>query len=206
MSIPIKARRRGREEAFRLLFQTDQGVRPYAEVATVERTVTDATAPAWSFALALAEGVLAQQDRLDGLLNDLAAGWTVNRMASADRAVLRLGAYEVLHRHDTPVSVCINEAVELAKRYGTEDSPRFVNGILGSLARSHPRGQLGSEHHGDEPPVEEADEPVTTTRRPPRRGARTAPSSPETEAALDPSEASEAPEAPEAPDAEPAGA
>lgn len=128
----VRARRRGREEAFRLLFQYDQG---HLDL-DLEASLTHLPPEAWQFARELVEGVLAHRAELDGWLERLSEGWTVARMAGTDRAVLRLAAYEVLHRPDTPVSVGINEAVELAKRYGTEQSPRFVNGILGALARA----------------------------------------------------------------------
>lgn len=133
--IAIKERRLGREEAFKLLFQMDQGVMPPDEVVAIEARETELGDGAWEFARVLAVGAWEQRATLDPLLDGLASGWSLARMASADRAVLRLGAHEVLCRHDIPVGVSINEAVELAKRYGTDDSPRFVNGILGTLAR-----------------------------------------------------------------------
>jgi N utilization substance protein B len=131
----VKERRQGREEAFKLLFQADQGVQPWDEVVAAEQAETTLGQPAWQFACELGGGAWRQRQELDPVLDRLATGWTVERMASADRALLRLGAFEILHRDDIPVGVTINEAVELAKRYGTDESPKFINGILGTLAR-----------------------------------------------------------------------
>ena len=133
----IRARRRGREEAFKLLFQADLGVVAFEEILDLERQFSEAPTASWEFALELAGGCWAGRKTIDPLLDQLAHGWTVARMAAADRAILRLAAYELLQRADTPVRVTINEAVELAKKYGTDDSPRFINGVLGTLAREH---------------------------------------------------------------------
>jgi transcription antitermination protein NusB len=133
--LSIRERRMAREEAFKLVFQADQGVVPFDDILALERSETVLAPATWEWASNLAMGTWVLRDQLDVKLDKLAAGWTVERMASADRAVLRLPAYEVLYRDDIPVGVSINEAVELAKRYGTDESPRFINGILGNLAR-----------------------------------------------------------------------
>ena len=73
--------------------------------------------------------------RVDGSLSGYAEGWTVERMPGVDRAVLRLGVYELLWRPDVPEAVVIDEAVELAKTLSTDESPRFVNGVLARLLR-----------------------------------------------------------------------
>lgn len=143
----IRARRRGREEAFKLLFEVDQGPTAWSEVLRLADEQHDLPPQAWAFARELADGTWSKRTELDPLLAALAHGWTLQRMAAADRAILRLAAYELLHRPDTPVGVAINEAVELAKKYGTDDSPRFINGILGTFAREHRQAPLGT---GDE--------------------------------------------------------
>ena len=84
------------------------------------------------FARSLVEGVEAEQSKLDAELDSRSQNWRVARMAATDRAVLRLAAFELLHT-DVPGPVVVNEAIELARRYGTEASPRFVAGILGRL-------------------------------------------------------------------------
>lgn len=87
------------------------------------------------FARQLVAGVLERQRDIDALISSYAREWRLERMAVVDRNVLRLGVFEILHRPDVPESVAINEAVELAKRYGDAESGRFVNGILGQLVR-----------------------------------------------------------------------
>ncbi len=88
------------------------------------------------FATDLLAGVRAHRDALDCVLTEKAANWSLHRMAATDRNVLRMGAYELLHT-DTPRSVVIDEAVELARRFGSAQSARFVNGILDQI---HPAG------------------------------------------------------------------
>lgn len=89
------------------------------------------------YAEALVRGVAARRKELDERISAASENWSLARMPVADRAILRLAAYEMIHEDAVPVSVSINEAVELAKSYGgQDDSPRFVNGILGRIARS----------------------------------------------------------------------
>jgi len=83
----------------------------------------------------LVRGVVAHRDELDPAIRARAKGWTLERMPVLDLNVLRLGAFELAHRPDVPVAVVINEAVELAKRFSTDNSGRFVNGVLSALAR-----------------------------------------------------------------------
>jgi transcription antitermination protein NusB len=128
-------RRSGRELAFRLLFQADVGNLTLAEVFQTAREASDATDEVWEFATELARGAWENRADLDPIITRYAAGWTLERMANADRNLLRLALFEILHRDDIPQSVSINEAVELAKRYSTSDSAKFINGILGSFAR-----------------------------------------------------------------------
>ena len=87
------------------------------------------------YALELLRGVEANCDDLDRLLSEYSEHWAVERMPAVDRAVLRLGVYELLWAADVDDAVAINEAVELAKQLSTDDSPRFVNGVLDSIAR-----------------------------------------------------------------------
>jgi N utilization substance protein B len=85
------------------------------------------------FARELVEGVSTHQERLDSLIACYAPEWPVDQIAIVDRNVLRISIYEILMREDTPTKVAINEAVELAKQFGSDSSGRFVNGVLGSL-------------------------------------------------------------------------
>lgn len=128
-------RRSGRELAFRLLFQCDVGGQPLKDVLEVARAESEATDEVWEFAVELARGAWLAHAELDAVITRYAAGWTLERMANADRNLLRLALYEILHRPDIPQSVSINEAVELAKRYSTAESAKFINGILGAFSR-----------------------------------------------------------------------
>jgi N utilization substance protein B len=85
--------------------------------------------------LALVTGVTARQSDLDALISRHARGWAIERMPSLDRCVLRMAIFELLERSDVPTAVILDEAVELAKVYSTDDSGRFVNGVLSAVAR-----------------------------------------------------------------------
>lgn len=86
--------------------------------------------------LSLVEGVRVHQEKIDEAIKQVAENWRLDRMAAIDRNILRLGAFEILHRDDIPAKIAINEAIELAKRYSTAQSSRFVNGILDKLLQS----------------------------------------------------------------------
>lgn len=128
-------RRSGRELAFRLLFQCDVGGMPLDEVLAAARDASDAKPAVWAFAEELARGTWNMREEADTIIQKYSAGWTLDRMPNADRNLLRLAIHEILHHEDIPQSVSINEAVELAKEYSTQDSAKFINGILGSFVR-----------------------------------------------------------------------
>ncbi|MBC7229090.1 MAG: transcription antitermination factor NusB [Actinobacteria bacterium] len=86
---------------------------------------------------------LGNRERIDGLIREYADRWSLERMPAVDRNLLRLGIAELLFRSDIPVTVTINEYLELAKSFSTEDSGKFVNGVLGSIARDHAAGDGG---------------------------------------------------------------
>ncbi len=96
----------------------------------VGSTVVD---PIGDYTISLVEGVTAHRERIDELLAEHAQGWTLDRMPPVDLAVLRVGVYELLWSPDVPDPVAIDEAVGLAKELSTDDSPRFVNGVLGRI-------------------------------------------------------------------------
>ncbi|UTX51600.1 transcription antitermination factor NusB [Candidatus Saccharibacteria bacterium TM7i] len=90
-----------------------------------------------SFVEAIVEGVLKEQDALDGTIQPVAPDWPIEQIARVDRAILRIGVFELLHRGDVvPPKVAINEAVELAKAFGSDNSSKFVNGVLGTVYRN----------------------------------------------------------------------
>lgn len=89
------------------------------------------------FVRKLVRGVDAERRQLDELLQPVAPEWPIEQIARMDRVVLRIGAYELMHEHDVPPKVVINEAVELAKAFGGDNSSKFINGVLGTLYREH---------------------------------------------------------------------
>ena len=135
------SRHRSREVALQVLYAIDIAERGARASPTPEETLEGVAAHfelpegARAFAQELLCGVVASRAALDDLLARHAEHWRVERMAAVDRNVLRLAAYELLHS-DTPTPVVIDEAVELARRFGGDRSPAFVNGVLDALARS----------------------------------------------------------------------
>lgn len=127
----MKERRQARRRALDILYQADIIGRPLADVLEERREHEDID----PFTTELVLGVADRLSELDALIGEHAEEWTVHRMAVVDRNVLRLACYEMLWREDVPVAVAIDEAVEAAKALSTEDSGRFVNGILGRIAR-----------------------------------------------------------------------
>jgi len=125
-------RRQERRAALEVLFEADATGRRAVEVLN---EWTDLGREIPRFAHELVMGVGEHLAELDETIGSAAEAWTLGRMAAVDRAILRLAAYELLHRPDVPVAVAIDEAVELAKELSTEDSGRFVNGVLGKIAR-----------------------------------------------------------------------
>jgi transcription antitermination protein NusB len=124
-------RSRGREVALQVLYQVEQNpVIPADEIHRfIERRLL-ADRKLCEFTEGLVEGVKEHQARIDSMISQVAENWRLDRMAAIDRNILRLGAYEMLFRPEVPAKVAINEALELAKRYSTAHSSRFVNGIL----------------------------------------------------------------------------
>lgn len=127
-------RRRAREAALGVLFQMDLGK------LSLEEALDTVNAPDWppddwTLVVTLARGTRDHLVEIDALIARVAEHWTLDRMATVDRNILRMAIYELVST-DTPVGVVINEAVELAKRYSTEESGRFVNGMLGKMVRS----------------------------------------------------------------------
>jgi N utilization substance protein B len=128
----VASRREARRKAIDILFQSDV---TGADPVSVAREWDEAGRAVPPFAQELVEGVAAHFAEIDGLLGRFAEEWTVDRMPSLDRTILRVACFELLHGRDVPPAVAIDEAVEAAKTLSTEDSGRFVNGLLGRIAR-----------------------------------------------------------------------
>ena len=116
-----------------MLYESD--LRSTDAVRTLADRVALAEPPVNDYTIELVEGVQSNRQRIDEILAEYAEGWTVDRMPDVDRAVLRLGVYELLWRSDVPDAVAIDEAVELAKTLSTDESPRFLNGVLGRVLK-----------------------------------------------------------------------
>lgn len=120
-----------------MLFEIDVGKTPPEGVVARHLAESDLDPESVEFARLLVEGTVSERQRIDELLSHYAREWSLSRMANVDRNVLRLAAYEILYLPDIPASVSVDEAVELAKKYSTGESGKFVNGILGNLIREH---------------------------------------------------------------------
>jgi transcription antitermination factor NusB len=128
-----------RELAFKILFQTDVGRNPWQEV--LPRTIAENNLPEQSciFLEQLVKGTVQNLKSIDAEIIKYAQDWKLERMANTDRNILRMAVYEIKFLTEIPPGVTINEAVELAKRYGDDESGKFVNGILGNIARTVPQ-------------------------------------------------------------------
>ena len=132
----MAARSKARKRAVDVLYEADlRGTDP---LTTLSERVALADPPVNDYTVELVEGVQANRARVDEILAEYAEGWSVARMPDVDRAVLRLAVYELLWRDDVPSAVVIDEAVELAKSLSTDESPRFVNGVLARVLREQP--------------------------------------------------------------------
>lgn len=130
----MPSRRMARELALQALFSVEVGRREPAEVLD-EYLAHYGESGHRLFVKDLVLGTLEHQDETDRALVPLLEGWTIERLPTIDRLLLRMGTFELRHRPQTPGPVVINEAVELAKKFSTEDSGRFVNGVLSSVSK-----------------------------------------------------------------------
>jgi len=124
----VGSRREARERALALLYEAEAKGEAGADVVDAQPIAVE------DYAADLVIGVSDHCDDIDALIGRYAKGWVVERMPAVDRSLLRMACYELAHRPDVPRNVVINEAVELAKRYSTDDSGRFVNGVLAAVA------------------------------------------------------------------------
>jgi len=124
----VGARSKARKRALDVLYEAD--IRGTSALDTAAERLAQADPPVPAYAVTLIEGVVAHRARIDELLSTYAEGWLIDRMPAVDRNVLRIGVYELLYESAVPDAVAIDEAVELAKNLSTEESPKFVNGLL----------------------------------------------------------------------------
>jgi N utilization substance protein B len=133
----MSARSKARKRALDVLFAAD--LRGESAIEALEAAIADGEGPTNDYTELLVRGVVAEQERIDALLTEHATGWTLDRMPGVDRNVLRLGVYEMLYVDDVPDAVAVSEAVALAQDLSTDDSPSFVNGVLGAVLRQAAR-------------------------------------------------------------------
>jgi N utilization substance protein B len=130
----MKARRKAREMALQALYEVECTQHPLEDVLTQRLAEKPLSAAAEKFLRTLVSGVLANTRVLDARIEHHAPEWPLDQMALVDRSILRIALWEFAVGHQTPVRVAINEAVELAKEFGSDSAPRFVNGVLGAVA------------------------------------------------------------------------
>lgn len=127
-AVGVGSRRESRETVLGLLYEAEITGRTPTAVLDAQDVPTD------EFAADMVRGIDRHGDELDELLETWSKGWAVDRMPVIDRLVLRMGAYELVHRPDVPAGVCLSEAVDLVSQYSTEKSSSFVNGLLARIA------------------------------------------------------------------------
>lgn len=128
------ARSKARKRALDLLYAAE--LRGEAVGDAVDRAVAAGDTPANQYTLTLVHGVAEHREQIDELLATYSQGWSLDRMPAVDRNALRLGVWELLHADDVPDTVAVTEAMALVRDLSTDDSPTFVNGVLGAIARS----------------------------------------------------------------------
>ena len=131
------SRRKARELALQMLFQHDlSGNVPEVILLTFE-DLLKAPEGIRDFAVRIFEGAVANRERIDEMIVAQADNWRLSRMAAVDRNIIRMSVYEFLHESDTPKLVIIDEAIEIAKKFGTQKSPQFINGILDGILKRY---------------------------------------------------------------------
>jgi N utilization substance protein B len=129
----MPARSKARKRALDVLYAAE--LRGRDAVEALETAVAEGEGPTNPYTETLVRGVAEHRVRIDELLTDYAQGWTLDRMPAVDRNALRLGAYELLYADDVPAAVAVSEAVALVRDLSTDDSPSYVNGVLGAMLR-----------------------------------------------------------------------
>jgi len=149
VSGPQTPRRRARRRAFQVLYGfgfeppvNDRALKKAVEEAPEDSDLGETPESAGAYVLELVSGVWNGRDELDKLVQENSQNWKVNRIAKVELTILRLALFEILHVEDIPLRVAINEAVELAKEFGDENSPAFVNGILDAVAKAVDQGRF----------------------------------------------------------------
>lgn len=138
LSTELSGRSRARAVALQALYELDATL--HDEQTVIQRRLDEDITPEseGAYATRLVRGAREHQSSIDALIQRAAPAWPLDQMSRVDKSILRLAIFEMLHEPGLPPKVAINEAVELAKLFGHESSPKFVNGVLGTIERSHP--------------------------------------------------------------------
>ncbi|OBG41292.1 transcription antitermination factor NusB [Mycobacterium sp. E3198] len=154
MSRPPKGRHQARKRAVDLLFEAEaRGLSP-AEVVDVRTELADANpdvAPLFPYTAEAARGVSEHTAHIDDLISSHLQGWTLDRLPAVDRAILRVAVWELLYADDVPEPVAVDEAVQLAKELSTDESPGFINGVLGQVMLVTPQIRAAAKAVRKEP-------------------------------------------------------
>lgn len=132
----MAARSKTRKRAVDILFEAD--LRGTDAISTAAERLADADRPVQPYTITLVEGVTQHRGRIDEFITTYSEGWSLSRMPGVDRSIIRAAVYELLWCDDVPDAVVIDEAIELAKSLSTDDSPKFINGVLGRIALVKP--------------------------------------------------------------------
>jgi transcription antitermination protein NusB len=130
----MSARSKARKRALDVLFASD--LRGEDAVVALDRAIAEGEGPTNDYTATLVRGVVEHRARIDQLLSSYSQGWAIERMPAVDRNVLRLGVWELLYADDVPDAVAVSEAMALVTELSTDESPHFVNGVLGSIVRN----------------------------------------------------------------------
>lgn len=147
-SKPVKGRHQARKRAVDLLFEAEARGQTAAEIADARAElarVKPEVDPVAPYTYTVARGVTEHAAHVDDLISSHLQGWTLERLPAVDRAILRVAVWELLHAEDVPEPVAVDEAVELAKELSTDDSPGFVNGVLGQIMLVTPQIRAAAE-------------------------------------------------------------
>jgi N utilization substance protein B len=134
----VAARTKARKRALDILFESDQRGENVLDVLNTRLANSGRETPLPEYSAQIVRGVAERWLEINTLIQDASPEWTLQRMPAVDRAILRVGAWEVLASREVATAVAIDEAVELARDLSTDDSPSFINGILGTIARDAP--------------------------------------------------------------------
>ncbi|GAA2008529.1 transcription antitermination factor NusB [Brevibacterium samyangense] len=139
----MSSRTRARRRALEILFEAEQ--RGMTETELIRLRSNDPDYPMKPYAVEIVDGVVTHRDELDDLIAEHSEGWSLDRMPAVDRALLRVAGWEILHNDEVPDPVAIDEAMQLARTFSTDESPKFLGGVLSALSASRNGGPEATE-------------------------------------------------------------